>query len=394
MAELTLNHSHAVGVLEAVANHVSGVGAWVDAVTGAVDALLPSPLGNGALLNEVCDSGGRIVHVTRGPSMSDELLTYADEHMHRPDIFEPFYLDSQHVCTAADVRPSLTAEGNQSLERSLKMLNAQDLIGLAARSESSHALAIIGIRQRHEPLSTRVRLALGRVALHIEVGLRLRLDPASLVAVLRPDGRLVHAEPEAQPRALREQLGAHAAQIDRARLQRNRGDPATLDGWSALVAGRYGFLERDGAQREYLVYANSPRTASTRAWSAAEARAVELSATGMPGKLVAYALGVSDGEVSRLLGSAAAKVGFANRTELVRLAAVLRMRPAKQHQALASLGLSETERAVLELLQRGLANDEIAALRGTSPRTVANQVASVLRKTRLPSRRALATLSA
>lgn len=52
--------------------------------------------------------------------------------------------------------------------------------------------------------------------------------------------------------------------------------------------------------------------------------------------------------------------------------------------------LSEAESEVARLAARGLPNAAIAARRGTSPRTVANQIARVLMKLRMPSRHALA----
>ncbi|MCK6545615.1 helix-turn-helix transcriptional regulator [Myxococcota bacterium] len=54
--------------------------------------------------------------------------------------------------------------------------------------------------------------------------------------------------------------------------------------------------------------------------------------------------------------------------------------------------LSESERAVLALLLEGCSNREIAARRGTSVRTVANQVASIYRKVGVNSRRELEVL--
>lgn len=56
-------------------------------------------------------------------------------------------------------------------------------------------------------------------------------------------------------------------------------------------------------------------------------------------------------------------------------------------------GFTSAERAVLELVREGLTNAEIASHRGTSERTIANQVASMLKKSRTPSRRALAALT-
>ncbi|MBX3187316.1 MAG: helix-turn-helix transcriptional regulator [Labilithrix sp.] len=52
-------------------------------------------------------------------------------------------------------------------------------------------------------------------------------------------------------------------------------------------------------------------------------------------------------------------------------------------------GLTEAERAILDLLQQGLSNAEIARPPFRSVRTIANQVASLLRKTDSSSRRAL-----
>jgi DNA-binding CsgD family transcriptional regulator len=52
--------------------------------------------------------------------------------------------------------------------------------------------------------------------------------------------------------------------------------------------------------------------------------------------------------------------------------------------------LTPAERLVLALLVRGVANREIARLLGRSPRTVANQLATLYRKFRVGSRRELA----
>jgi DNA-binding NarL/FixJ family response regulator len=58
-------------------------------------------------------------------------------------------------------------------------------------------------------------------------------------------------------------------------------------------------------------------------------------------------------------------------------------------------GFTAAERGVLELLRAGLGNAQIAAARGTSPRTVANQIASIFRKLGVGSRSELfARLSA
>ncbi|HEX8795208.1 MAG TPA: LuxR C-terminal-related transcriptional regulator, partial [Polyangiaceae bacterium] len=56
----------------------------------------------------------------------------------------------------------------------------------------------------------------------------------------------------------------------------------------------------------------------------------------------------------------------------------------------AVVALTPTEREVLEAVCAGRSNAAIAAARGTAVRTVANQVASLLRKFRVRSRHELA----
>ncbi|MFO0741147.1 MAG: helix-turn-helix transcriptional regulator [Labilithrix sp.] len=57
-----------------------------------------------------------------------------------------------------------------------------------------------------------------------------------------------------------------------------------------------------------------------------------------------------------------------------------------------SVELTAAEREVLGLLREGLSNEEIAQMRSRSARTVANQVAALLRKTGTRSRAELASL--
>jgi DNA-binding CsgD family transcriptional regulator len=54
--------------------------------------------------------------------------------------------------------------------------------------------------------------------------------------------------------------------------------------------------------------------------------------------------------------------------------------------------LSPAELEVARLASAGLSNEAIASRRGTSTRTVANQMASVFAKLRVPTRRVLSTI--
>lgn len=64
--------------------------------------------------------------------------------------------------------------------------------------------------------------------------------------------------------------------------------------------------------------------------------------------------------------------------------------PVEPSDLFASTGLTKAEAEVAALAIEGKSNAEIAAARDTSVRTVANQMASILRKLGLGSRRELA----
>jgi DNA-binding CsgD family transcriptional regulator len=115
-----------------------------------------------------------------------------------------------------------------------------------------------------------------------------------------------------------------------------------------------------------------------------ERRVLALVLNGASSKRIAIEVGISEAQVSRLLASAASTLGLRSRADLVRFA-------AGQNAAVTSLPaeLTVAERAVLQLIVEGRSNEEIAALRGSSRTTVANQVSALLRKTGACNRRGL-----
>jgi DNA-binding CsgD family transcriptional regulator len=219
------------------------------------------------------------------------------------------------------------------------------------------------------------RRVLTRIALHLDAAFRLRTVPETAVAEISARGAVDRIEraPDA------ERLKAHVKNM---RVARKSRDPKM---WAALVEGRVSVVARGGG---FLVLENPPSQHSLRALTPGEASVVSLAARGLSTKLVAYGLGVSPSVVSQRLAQAAAKVGLFSRPELLRLAMLL-TRDARS--SLDEALLSDAEREVYQLLRRGLSNRAIASLRSRSLRTIANQVASILRKTRRRSRRELLT---
>jgi DNA-binding CsgD family transcriptional regulator len=218
------------------------------------------------------------------------------------------------------------------------------------------------------------------------------LGSAHAVAVISPTGKILHfanSEVVSQQEALERRVQT----IDHGRTRRARHDGCSLRAWAALVDGRWSLVEEvesDG-RRHYLAFENTPDARPYRALTARETVVVDQAVQGLSGKYIAYSTGLSPSRISEYLASAALKLGFRDRTELVRIAAALR-----SHGKLDLLGtpLTDAEREVWRLVNDGLSNAAIGAKRGTSVKTVKNQLASLFRKTGASGRRGLVAAAA
>lgn len=220
----------------------------------------------------------------------------------------------------------------------------------------------------------------------MEAALRLRRFPSSLVCELDAAGRLVGEPP---PAGRLEALSRGASALEHAHGA-SRGSADALALWPALLAGRLTVVRRGtGASTRYLFLENPPAARATRSLSAAEVQTLTLAARDLTNKLVAYGLGISPAAASRRLEKIARKVGVMSRSDLVRVASILTRDPRSEAPDAV---LTASEREVLQLIQTGLTNAEIARMRSRSVRTVANQVAALLEKTGCISRRGLTAL--
>ncbi len=170
------------------------------------------------------------------------------------------------------------------------------------------------------------------MASHLAAAYRLRQvigsgsapdDSPFAEAVLEPDGRCVHARGPAKSAAARERLKLAARSVDRARGRlRTRDGNAALDGWHALVAGRWSLVdsfERDG--RRYLVaWQNAPKVPGLRGLTLRERQVLGHAALGHSNKLIAYELGLAPSTVSGLLRHGLRKLGLSTRAELMAVA--------------------------------------------------------------------------
>jgi DNA-binding NarL/FixJ family response regulator len=184
----------------------------------------------------------------------------------------------------------------------------------------------------------------------------------------------------------------------RAPLAKSTSEPATI--WDGLVTGHWSLVDRfDGdGRRHLLLRRNSPEDRTSRALTPRETSVVDYAVLGQSNKQMAYELGLSQSTVSDCLSRACARLGAITRAGLMQLVAtkmvtyagtddhVMLSFPLLRPEIAAPAGLTASEQSVFHALLAGQSNAEIAASRGRSSHTIANQVAAIFRKLELSSR--------
>lgn len=304
--------------------------------------------------------------------------------------------------------PTRSAEETQTLVSRLGVL---DVVGVHAPIDDARGV-LFNVFETDKRAVPRARVPIiTKLASHVSAAGRLRElgGGRSEAAVFRADGRLLHADPAVAPSrvALGERVRAWVA----ARSANEATDAATrLDAWTPLVEGRWSLVERlesDG-RRFVVVHENAPDLPDPRALTARERAVVQLVALGDSNKHVAYELGLPLGTVAHALHSGARKLGVRSRAELVRHVRLLLSGSVERVEANPSLlllaeprrerapaplsALSAAERAVALLAARGERSEAIARARGTTLKTVSNQLSHIYAKLGAKSRADLARI--
>lgn len=119
----------------------------------------------------------------------------------------------------------------------------------------------------------------------------------------------------------RDALTDHVKRVERTRTRRQRTSSTAADAWSALVSGEWGIVERTDADgKRYYAVVETHCSLRLKALTPLETQVAELSARGLTGKAVGYALGLTTPTVSRTLFNATIKLGLGSRTDLIGLA--------------------------------------------------------------------------
>lgn len=383
--------SNVVAIVEAAHRVAESPGAWLDGVVDAGRALLADELGLVATIMRRTADRMQIeafAEIDNPFGWLKQMQEYVCESQ-PPAAFEAYCGQGKPVRRLADIRSKVSDTGVDIGVPFLQKGVFSDFTMLVGHPREDVVIVVAALERSKRAAAPHRRRRLHQVVLHLENAARLFLDVHHEVAVVRPDGRIAHADPPHSDRSTGARLSRHVVAIEgvRSRALRRASDEG-VDAWPALANGTYSLMERvdrDG-RRDYLAFENPVVTRRHRALTLREQSVIELSARGMSGKWLSYSLGISEGAVSEALSTAAAKLGFPNRFRAVAAVAALQApasRPRESHL------LTGAELAVFELVCQGLSNAEVAARRGRSVRTIANQVASLLRKTGAASRRAL-----
>jgi len=276
-----------------------------------------------------------------------------------------------------------------------------DSLGALAQDGESALLQFVATSSRLLHIDQRTVAAWRRVLLHVGTALRLRhrLERSAPVALLSSSAKLAHAEGDARGRTARDTLVEAVQRIERARGPRVRRDPGeALDLWQGLVMGRWSLVdhfESDG-KRYIAAHENVPALHDPRGLTPWERVCLHYFLRGASTMEIAFSLGRSTSTVGKTLSSIARRLAFPNRAALrhVSEANVLgRLSLASGDSILDILvvsgvtvhpswndALGRAELDVARLAWEGLSDQEIAARRGVSPRTVSNQLRSIYRK--------------
>jgi DNA-binding CsgD family transcriptional regulator len=179
--------------------------------------------------------------------------------------------------------------------------------------------------------------------------------------------------------------------------------------WAALADGALSRVHEFDCEGRHFVVArpSAPLRASTEILGDFEMSVLRFAADGSSLKYIASELASTPQKVWHALRRVRARLGFRHRVDLIRMAArtvredkagaVRRSRLEDGNLVLGfessrvdATRLTVSEMAVAELALRGLSNSEIARTRGTTIRTVANQLARAYEKLGLHGRSELA----
>lgn len=213
------------------------------------------------------------------------------------------------------------------LEQYMRVWSFKDALWVNAQDPTRIGCGMVAPLARRRRTNAGEMYSWRRIAAHLAAAFRIRrqfVESASRIdarpvrpeAVLRPDGRLEHAEDPAKPQTARDALRRAVLSLDRARGPLRRRDPIdAITIWQALVAGRWSLVDHfDSDGRRFVVaHRNDASVPDVRGLTLREQQALAHAALGHSNKVIAYELGLSTSTVASHLTRARAKLQVLSR---------------------------------------------------------------------------------
>ncbi|HEX3761024.1 MAG TPA: helix-turn-helix transcriptional regulator [Kofleriaceae bacterium] len=208
-------------------------------------------------------------------------------------------------------------------------MGIHDVFNVNGVDPTGHGFYIGGFLGKRGRLTPELRQTWSRIATHLATSYRLRRHLSGSItapaidgteAILKPDGRVDHAEEPARDRESIEQLSEAVKARERARGSLRRRDPhQAVREWRGLIATRWTLVDHfeTGGQRYFVARRNDPRIEDVSDLTLRERQAVAFASLGHTNKLIAYEMGISASTVGVLLHRAARKLEAATRGELL-----------------------------------------------------------------------------
>jgi DNA-binding CsgD family transcriptional regulator len=281
--------------------------------------------------------------------------------------------------------------------------NFRDMLGFYSGTQEGGLIGMATVQNARSTTSPRERAHWQPLAAHLATAWRLRqrLSHGTAIehltdAVFRPDGRTVDCCAHLNG-PVRQRLREFVRKREAERTSRT----APREIWPELIDGQWTLVDHfeSNGHRVVVALRNTPMGASLCRLTEREADALAQARNGASNKEIAINMALSESSVTRLLQTATRRL---NAT----LADILQFSPSDTIKCTELLlgsttlsmtskdtidnwrhVLSDAENSVVSAVLRGHSNQEIAAMRGRSVRTIANQIASAFEKLGVRSRR-------
>ena len=320
-----------VGFVEAAYRVEQPRHTWFDTVMAAVLETLRPSAGVGGVMYDVTQPETGQAFEIRGLGASPAWLEVGRKQHDDPrlaTLLREGYRTT--LCsTSQEFASRISAErpSAQIIEPDMTRHGVTEMVMINGASPDGRGCACIPFWEEGIHLTQALRADLTRLAVHLatasRLNTRLQGDAAPADAVLRPDGKLEHAEAPAQSRDAQRELRAAAEAIAWARSRAGREQPEkALGQWKGMVSGRWSLVdrfERDG-KRYVLARQNPPVTTGEVSLSSREQQVLALARMGHSNKVIAYELGISPRTVEVYRANVMSKTGAHGLSELVRIA--------------------------------------------------------------------------